>query len=323
MTKDIDLIFSPVSQKINRYDELLKESLTTDSHFIFEITKHLFSRSGKRLRPGLIFLAAGEKENPGTIYAAVAIELIHVATLLHDDVIDQSTTRRGIETVNYRWNNMASVLMGDYLFAKAFGILVKSKSLQLLESFSLATERVATGELNQVYFTGNFDLAEDDYLKVISDKTASLLACAAEAGIICDSGDPKKLQAMRRFGENLGIAFQITDDLLDLIGESTKTGKQLGSDIREGWVTLPLIYALRNGGRAYKDRLIKLYEDDFQQENFDEVVNFVRDAGGIDYADKRARFYSDQAKEAVESIPGLDYKEHLIELAEFAVYRDK
>ena len=323
MIKDIDSIFTPVIGRIGKYEELLRESLSTNSPLIYEITKHLFSRPGKRLRPGLIFLSAGKTDNPSVVYAAVAIELIHVATLLHDDVIDQSDTRRGVESVNHRWNNLVSVLMGDYLFAKSFGLLVQSQSQNLLDIFSKATERVATGELNQVYFTGNFDIDEKDYLNVISDKTASLLACAAEAGMICNGADPQKLTAMRRYGENLGMAFQITDDLLDLVGETTKTGKQLGSDIREGWATLPLIYALRNGGRAHKNRLINLYKDTFEPEEFQTVVDIVRDSGGIDYAGQKAQSYSDRAKEAVEQIPGLEYKDRLIELADFAVYRDK
>jgi octaprenyl-diphosphate synthase len=323
MNRDIDSIFLPVTDKINRYEELLKQALSTSSPFIFDITKHLFSRTGKRLRPGLLFLSAGHLDSPSVIYAAVAIEFIHVATLLHDDVIDQSDTRRGIESVNHRWNNLASVLMGDYLFAKSFGLLVQSKSQKLLDIFSQATERVATGELNQVYFTGNFDLAEDDYLSVISDKTASLLGCAAEAGMICREEDSRRLQAMRQFGENLGMAFQITDDLLDLIGEPSKTGKQLGSDIREGWMTLPLIYAFQNGGRAHKNRIVKFYEHPFAPEEFRSVVELVRDSGGIEYADRKARTYSERAKQAVADIPGLDYRDCLIELADFAVYRDK
>jgi geranylgeranyl pyrophosphate synthase len=141
--------------------------------------------------------------------------------------------------------------------------------------------------------------------------------------MICREGDSQKIQAMRKFGENLGMAFQITDDLLDLVGESTKTGKQLGSDIREGWVTLPLIYAFQNGGRAHKSRIAQFYKEPFGPEEFQTVVDFVRESGGIEYADKRARAYSDLAKEAVASIPGLDYRDHLIELADFAVARDK
>lgn len=323
MVKDIGSILTPIAPRIKQYRELLEESLTTDSEFIFKITEHLFSGTGKGLRPGLIFLTSGRSNNRSSVYAAVAIELIHVATLLHDDVIDQSDIRRGIETVNHRWNNLVSVLMGDYLFAKSFKLLVDSGSAKLLDRFSKATERVSVGELNQVYATGNFELAEKVYLEIIADKTAALFACACEAGIICDGGDEAKEKALREFGENLGIAFQITDDLLDLIGESTKTGKQLGSDIREGWITLPLIYALKNGGNSYKQQLVQLYKKGFDKDEFEEVVKFVRDTGGIEYADNQARKYSERAIEAVAGIPDLDYKENLIQLAEFAVSREK
>ncbi len=323
MSNDIESIFSPITPKIKRYEELLSEVLSTESEFIFQITKHLFSSAGKLLRPGLIFLSAGQTDNRRVILAGVAVELIHVATLLHDDVIDQSNIRRGIESVNHRWNNLVSVLMGDYLFAKSFKLLVDSGSPKLLEGFSKATERVSIGELNQVYYTGNFDLAEKVYFKIIADKTASLFACACEAGAICNGGDENEKRALREFGENLGIAFQIADDLLDLIGEPTKTGKQLGSDIREGWTTLPLIYALKNGGNSYKDRVVKLYKKGFDQGEFEDVVRFVRDAGGIDYAEREARKYSERAKQAVAGISGLDYRESLIKLANFAVSRDK
>jgi octaprenyl-diphosphate synthase len=323
MDNSIETIFSPIIPQIKRYEELLEKTLTTDSEFIYKVTDHLFSSSGKRLRPGLIFLASGKNNNPSSIYAAVAIELIHVATLLHDDVIDQSDKRRGNETVNHRWNNLVSVLMGDYLFAKSFKLLVDSGSTKLLDRFSAATERVSIGELNQVYATGNFDLAENVYLEIIADKTAALFACACEAGVICDGGDEAKEKALRDFGENLGIAFQITDDLLDLIGESTKTGKQLGSDIREGWATLPLIYALKNGGNSYKKQLVKLYKQGFSRGEFEDVVKFVREAGGIDYADSQARVFSERAKEAVAAISDLDYKDNLIQLADFAVIREK
>jgi len=322
MKYEIEEILSPISSQIDNYELLLQKTLATDSVFIYEITRHLFAKTGKRLRPGLLFLAAGNVDKQAVILAGVAIELIHVATLLHDDVIDQSDKRRGQQTVNARWSNLVSVLMGDYLFAKSFALLVQAGVPELLSSFSQATERVAKGELNQVYFTGNFDLNEDEYLKVISDKTASLMSCAAEAGMICADGDRRYLQAMKNFGEYLGMAFQITDDILDLVGESTKTGKQLGSDIREGWATLPLIYALRNGGRSQKDRLIKLHTDGFDPEEFMNLVEFIREEGGIDYADRKARDYSRMAKDIIMSIPGLEYQANLCALADFAVARN-
>jgi octaprenyl-diphosphate synthase len=323
MDKEISLIFSPVAHRIEQYETLLKEALETDSKFIFQITEHIFSKAGKQLRPGLLFLSAGRTDNPAVVHAAVAIELIHIATLLHDDVIDESESRRGIESVNHRWNNLVSVLMGDYLFAKSFKLLVESGSQNLLESFAAATERVSIGELNQVYLTGNFDIGEKDYLRVIADKTASLFACACESGIICNGGNDIKKKALRDFGENLGLAFQITDDLLDIIGEPAKTGKQLGSDVREGWITLPMIFALRNGGSAHKENIMKFYENGFTPSEFKKVVDFIREAGGIDYASRQAQKYSERAKEAVAGIGELDYKESLLKLADFAVTRDK
>ena len=315
-------VLTPVSGHLRRFEEEYKRSLESDSSIIRQITEHLYGGAGKRLRPALIFMTCGDLSD-ASIHSALAVEFIHTATLLHDDVVDESRTRRGIETVNHKWNNLVSVLMGDYFFAKAFNMLVKAESPEIMGSFARATERVSIGELNQVFYTGDFDITEERYLDIIADKTASLFACACEAGAICDGDDDQKKKALRDFGEYLGIAFQITDDLLDLIGESAKTGKQLGSDIREGWVTLPLIHALKNGGNSSKDRIVKLYNEGFTEERFENVVNFVREAGGIEYADREAQRYSELAKESVANIKGLVYKDNLLKLADIAVTRDK
>jgi geranylgeranyl pyrophosphate synthase len=319
---DFSRVFAPISSQIEEFETELKRVLETDSPIIRRITDHLYGSSGKRLRPALLFLASGEK-NQSSLYAALAIELIHTATLLHDDVIDESITRRGIETVNHRWNNLVSVLMGDYFFAKAFGMLVKADSPGLMETFADATERVSIGELNQVYYTGDFDIAEETYLSIIADKTASLFACSAEAGAICSGQNGGLQKELKSYGENIGLAFQITDDILDLIGETKKTGKSLGSDIREGWVTLPLIKALKNDNGNAGEKFKKILGGDVGQADIAEVVSFVRENGGIEYAEQKALYYVDRAVEILSGLDGLPMKPALKDLATLAATRDR
>jgi octaprenyl-diphosphate synthase len=319
---DFTQVFNPISNQLERFENQYRKILESDSIIIGRITDHLLGATGKRLRPALLYLSAGE-DNDSTLYPALAIELIHTATLLHDDVIDESPTRRGIDTVNNKWNNLISVLMGDYFFAKAFGLLVKAGKPDLMGSFAAATERVSVGELNQAFYTGDFDIDEQMYLRIIADKTASLFACSAEAGAICSGLDSKTCQMLKSYGENLGIAFQIADDLLDLVGESAKTGKSLGSDIREGWVTLPLIYALRNGNGEYKNHFKGILGADIGQSDLDEVVAFVRNNGGIEYAEQKARGYVEKAVATLSGLNGLPTRNALESLAALAAIRDK
>jgi octaprenyl-diphosphate synthase len=319
---DFTPAFDTISNQLERFEIQYKKVLESDSVLIRKITEHLHGASGKRLRPALIYLTAGPADEKA-LYPALAMELIHTATLLHDDVIDESGTRRGIETVNYKWNNLISVLMGDYLFARAFGLLVKADKPELMASFAKATERVSIGELNQAFYTGNFDISEDIYIRVIADKTASLFACSAEAGAICSGQDTETCQMLKCYGENLGMAFQIADDLLDLIGEAAKTGKSLGSDIREGWVTLPLIHALNNDKSEYKKRLENILGGNVGQSDLNEVVAFVRDNGGIEYAEQKARGYVEKAVEVLRNLDGLPAKGALENLASLAAIRDR
>lgn len=319
---DFSKVFAPISDHLDKFEIEFKRALETDSEIIRTITEHLYGGRGKRLRPALLFLSSGRADS-ASLYSALAVELIHTATLLHDDVIDESRTRRGIESVNYKWTNLVSVLMGDYFFARAFRLLVKAESPEILASFSEATERVSVGELNQVLFTGNFDIAEETYLNVIADKTASLFACSAEAGALCAGQNGRIRQGLKQYGEYVGMAFQITDDLLDLIGEAHKTGKTLGSDIREGWVTLPLIQALKNDNGSSKERIEKILGNDIGQSDISEVVNFVRDRGGIEYAEQKARDYVKNAVEIVDSLNGLPMKNALMDLANLAAERDR
>jgi len=253
----------------------------------------------------------------------LAVELIHTATLLHDDVIDASSTRRGQPTVNSKWNNLVSVLMGDYLFSKAFRLLVQADSVNLLEAFSRATERVSVGQLVEIQHINNFDIAEGDYFALIADKTASLFAVSCEAGAILAERGEGEREKIREFGEKVGVAFQISDDLLDIVGTEALTGKTVGNDLREGKVTLPLIYTLQNGGSPKKNEIVSLLKNGLENGAVEKVARLVLESGGVEYAQKKALAYGQEAFDLLGTLPATEYKKSLEEVARFAAFREQ
>ena len=321
----LDVIFSPIKRELKVFDARLKRSLDSDSPLIYQVANHILERKGKRLRPALVYLSA--KANGGKseklTQAALAIELLHTATLLHDDVVDQSQTRRGQRTVNLRWGNLVSVLMGDYLFAKAFKIMMATGSFPLLQAISQATERVSLGELLQVQACFNYGLDEKSYLDIISEKTASLFSVSCESGVILSNDNYDHKKNLKSYGENFGIAFQITDDLLDLIGKKEKTGKELGNDLKEGKITLPLIHAFKRSSQKAKKEVIRLIENDFDNDGFFKILNFVQNQGGVDYAKCKAKKFGQRALDFISDLKGSEYKDSLGELVDFMVNRDK
>jgi len=321
---NLDTVFSPIKEELEVFDRKLKKSLDSDSPLIYQIANHILERRGKRLRPALVYLSAkanGGKNEKLTL-AALAIELLHTATLLHDDVVDQSQTRRGQQTVNSRWGNLVSVLMGDYLFAKAFKIMMATGSSPLLQAISKATERVSFGELLQIQECFNYDLDEKSYLDIIREKTASLFSVSCESGVILSKRNNHN-QNFQSYGENFGIAFQITDDLLDLIGKREKTGKELGNDLKEGKITLPLIYAFKRSSQKAKKEIIKLIENNFDHNGFFEILNFVQNQGGVDYAKSRAFEFGESALDFISDLKDSESKDSLINLVNFMVNRER
>jgi octaprenyl-diphosphate synthase len=321
----LDQILKPIEEDLIKFDGKVKDYIHSDSPLIYQIASHILKRKGKRLRPSLVYLSAGAcgKKSKKLTQAASAIELIHTATLLHDDVVDGSPTRRGQPTVNSQWNNLVSVLMGDYLFAKAFKIMMETKSQPLLSAISGATERVSLGELLQVQECFNYDLDENSYLSIIQEKTASLFSVACESGAILCSARDSYRKKFKTYGENFGIAFQIRDDLLDLIGEKERTGKEPGNDLKEGKITLPLIHALKNASAGKRKEVIKILDDGFDQDGFDKVLIFIKEQKGMEYAHFRAREYGDKALNNLSHLDGSEYKQALAQLVNFAVSREK
>jgi len=327
----LNLILSPVKKNLSSFEDKLKDSLNSDSPLISEVAYHLLSLKGKRLRPALVFLSFGLCGNSKhdlradscAMNVALAIELIHNATLLHDDVIDQSQVRRGQVSVNHKWSNLVSVLMGDFLLANAFKLLVKTDSPFLLSSISKATEQVSIGEMNQIQESHNYELDERTYLQIIAEKTASLFAASCESGGIAAEADQKSKEQLKNYGLNLGLAFQITDDLLDWIGETEKTGKGLGNDLKEGKITLPLIHTLREAEESSRKKIFGLLENDFNQKDFNQILSLIKGNGGVEYSRRRAKTFGERALSQLSDLEDSEYKQALENLVSFVIKRDK
>ncbi|HVP06661.1 MAG TPA: polyprenyl synthetase family protein [Candidatus Acidoferrum sp.] len=313
----------PVQADLNAFDSKLNDHLQGDSPLITSIARHLLKSKGKRIRPTFMFLSSRAADNftEVTVDASLAIELIHTATLLHDDVVDESDLRRGQKTVNAKWTNLISVLMGDYLFAKAFRIMVETNSTELSKAISVATERVSVGELRQIEETGNYDLSEEEYLSIIADKTASLFAVSCEAGPILKRRGTKERHRFASFGERIGTAFQITDDLLDFVGDPDVTGKEPGNDVFNGKVTLPIIYSLRQVNAKSKREMLKTLRDNPDEFSFKKVYRFVEENGGLEYTYRRADDLCHRGLESIGSLGESVYHSSLTEMVQFTSAR--
>lgn len=316
-------LIEPVEPDLTIFDKRLGEILKGDTPLISAIAQHLMRSHGKRMRPALMFLVsrAGEFFTEYTIDASLSIELIHTATLLHDDVVDDADMRRGMETVNSKWTNLVSVLMGDYLFAKAFRLMVSAQSIDLVEAISQATERVSVGELRQVEETANYDLSEEEYLKIIADKTASLFAVSCEAGPILAGRNGQTRNQYAAFGEKVGLAFQIADDLLDYVGDADVTGKEPGNDVVNGKVTLPLIYTLRNGEKDKSREILRLLGNGIDKGGFERILKYVHESGGIEYAYRRATQIASEGLEKVNGLKKSVYYKSLTGMVDFSTSR--
>ena len=313
---------APVSDSLAEFETAFRNYIADGTGLQGAVAEHLMAARGKRMRPALVLLShrSAAPSGPAAVGAAVAIELIHTATLLHDDVIDVSDQRRGHLSVNARWNNLTAILMGDHLFARAFGVLVELKNHRLLEAVSQATRRVAIGELQQLQQTRNYDLPEQEYLRIIADKTAALFGASTEAGLLEAQSNSPVAERYREFGETMGMSFQIIDDLLDYVGDAQETGKPLGNDLKEGKMTLPLIFALRSApSPARREGLAALR--DYIPENFESVREFIDHHGGFAYARERADHYRNRALELLRILSESPYRRSLELLVEYSVNR--
>jgi octaprenyl-diphosphate synthase len=310
-----------VADEFESVNQLILNSLKSDVGLVENIGGYIVDSGGKRLRPVLVLLSAlanGYSSGRDHIKIAAIIEFIHTATLLHDDVVDVSALRRGRETANEIWGNAPSVLVGDFLYSRAFQMLVEISDMSIMSVFADATNVISEGEVQQMANAGNPDLDETTYKEVIYRKTAKLFEAGMECGAIL-AGSEK--QAMKDYGKHLGMAFQIADDVLDLQGDVSVIGKNIGDDLNEGKMTLPLIFARAHCNSEQRD-IIRDAISNKSSENFDQILKIVSETGGVDYSLNRAREHSNHALKALQGLPEGQYKKLLTELATFAVSRD-
>ncbi len=319
---DFNAIKNLTSSEAAAVDQLILNELSSDVVLINQIGHYIISNGGKRLRPMLLLLTAkalGQVTDAHLILAAV-IEFIHTATLLHDDVVDESELRRGQESANAVWGNAASVLVGDYLYSSAFEMMVRTHNMRVMEILSKTTTAIAEGEVLQLLNCNNPDTTEANYLAVIARKTAILFSAATRLGAVLSNSSPEIEHALAAYGQHLGVAFQLIDDALDYKASTEELGKNLGDDLAEGKPTLPLIYAIANGTTEQAQIIIDAIKNG-SRESFNDVYAVVKITQAIEYTEQQAQQQAEQAITALACLPDSIYKQALILLAEFSVQR--
>jgi octaprenyl-diphosphate synthase len=317
---------SLIGEDLKRVEEQFKKDLASNVPLIRKVGEYVLASGGKRIRPALLLLAAKLCGYAGSRHISLAsvIEFIHTATLLHDDVVDSATMRRGIASANTLWGNSASVLIGDFLFSKSFTIMVADGDLNVLRVLSDATTYIAEGEVLQLLGTSDLEMTEERYIEVVRAKTAVLLAAACQAGAILGNASPEQEEALRRYGMELGVAFQLMDDVLDYTAKEEEFGKSIGHDLEEGKITLPLIQVLRQCTVDERERVAEVVEkEELSDEDFRDVFSLVDQYGGIDYTIAAARRHVAVCVELLGCFPDSPAKEALVELAEYVVNRTK
>lgn len=318
-------IRSVVESDFLAVDQFIISQLHSNVPLVENIGHYIVEAGGKRLRPILVLLAAKSCNinNEQHISLAAVIEFIHTATLLHDDVVDMSTLRRGRPTVNAQWNNPSSVLVGDFIYSRAFQILVQIGDMRIMEIIADTTNKIAEGEVLQLINKNNPDSSEQNYMQVIQNKTAILFQAAAQCGAIVADATSAQQLALKKFGMHLGIAFQLIDDVLDYDGNSEAMGKNIGDDLAEGKPTLPLIYALEHTGESEANLIRQcLTQQQLSEETLNQVIQIVRDCGALEYTRNLATAEAEQAMNALATLPKSQCRDALELMVKFSVDRN-
>ena len=321
----LNKIKAPIKEEMLKFEPYFRKQLKTKIPLLSIITNYIIRRKGKQMRPILVFLTAklhGEITQ-STFMAATLIELLHSATLIHDDVVDETYQRRGIFSINALWKSKIAVLVGDFFLSKGLLIALDNDQIGTLKIVSNAVKDMSEGELLQIEKSRKLDITEEVYFEIIRKKTATLLTACTKAGAYSVDAEDDKIELMAKFGENLGIAFQIRDDLFDY-ENSTLIGKPTGNDIKEKKMTLPLIYALHNSTSRDKRKILTLVRrHNKNDKKIKEIIAFVKDKGGIEHTEKIMMEYGKRALTFLDSYPEGEAKESLIELVNYTVNRKK
>ncbi len=321
----MDEVWEGCRNDLNRVEGQIHEDLKSDVPLIDTISTYLFNSGGKRFRPLLLILTSqltgyhGDKQ----IELASVVELIHAASLLHDDVIDEAHIRRGNKTARMLWGNQASILVGDYLYTKAQCKIVSLRNHEINEAVAEATRRLTKGELAQLAHNGDLQITEEDYLRIIGNKTAALIAATCRIGAILGGCSGKKKDAIESYGWNVGIAFQLADDTLDYVADRKKLGKSLGKDLQEGKITLPLLCLLQRCSRDESGQIEKMIRlIDFTEENLDLILKLMQKYEVIEYSLDQARVYVEKAKKSLMFFKDSTPLQALFTVADYVVDRE-
>lgn len=318
----LDDLYALIADDMRAVDAVIRQRLHSDVVLVRQVAEYIVAGGGKRMRPALVLLAAGTVGYRGTRHheSAAIVEFIHTATLLHDDVVDESNLRRGRSTANALFGNAASVLVGDFLYSRAFQMMVGIGSMRVMEVLSDATNVIAEGEVLQLMNCHNADIDVEEYLQVIRYKTAKLFEAAGRLGAIIGGADATVEAALSDYGMHLGTAFQLIDDVLDYSGTEAETGKHVGDDLAEGKPTLPLIHAMKHG-TAEQASCVRRAIEEGGRDQFAEVLAAVRASGAIEASRAQAEAEAKSAAAALSALPASIYREALIQLSSFAVDR--
>jgi octaprenyl-diphosphate synthase len=314
----------PIELELKEFSKFFRDAMRSKVGLVDLVARYIIRQKGKRVRPILVFLSAKAcgPVTDSTYRAATLVEILHTATLIHDDVVDDADTRRGLASINAVWKNKVAVLMGDYLLSRGLLLSLEHGDYYFLRRTSDAVKRMSEGELLQIQKSRQLNIDEETYFRIISDKTASLLSTCTEIGAASTTEDPQRRQHLRSFGEHIGIAFQIRDDLLDYMGRKSVIGKPTGIDLKEKKLTLPLIHALSKASRGEAKETLRIIKNGAKQKDVQWVVDLVKRMGGIDYSVDRAQHYSSLARADLATLPDSDSKEALLEFVDFVMERD-
>jgi octaprenyl-diphosphate synthase len=312
-----------IAPDMEAVNQVIRLQLYSEVPLVNQISEYIINAGGKRIRPVLVLLMANAYQYQGKHHYELAaiVEFIHTATLLHDDVVDESSMRRGRQTANALFGNAASVLVGDFLYSRAFQMMVSINSMAIMQILADATNVIAEGEVLQLLNMHDPDVTEERYLQVIRSKTAKLFEAAAQIGALISGANTEQIEAAAEYGRSLGTAFQLIDDVLDYSGNKEETGKNVGDDLREGKPTLPLIYLMKNGTEEQK-QLVRSCIEQGDESQFDAILAAITLSGALDYTIAEAHKAADRATSSVANLIESPYKQALLTLARFAVGRN-
>ena len=325
MSSPVDKIKKVLKDDIEKYNKTFASIMTSDVALVDKIAKYIVRHKGKGLRPLLVLLSARlcGTPNNNTYTLASVVELLHTASLVHDDVVDDAGTRRGFPSINAMWKNKISVLMGDYLLAKSLIGATESGKLQYMNVLANTSRRLSKGELLQIEKSRKLDITEKEYFKIVSDKTAALISACCELGALSVDASNDQIKAMQQYGENLGIAFQIKDDLLDYEGIQSIVGKPLGADLKEKKITLPLLLSFKNAPADEKKFIIKLLKKGANNHDVKRIIDFCKTYEGIIKATESAQSFADKARSSLNIFPENEYKDSAAKFVDYVLSRKK